>query len=614
MNFNLLDKNKIRTAYFALSIKKRLIIYFILSIFIPTSIISLTVYNKSKNIISKKIDLSIEKNLDTISETMLQKIEIVDDISTLITYNSRILDMLSSPKDKSTVAIINEINELNKILDDYYLFGSSYVRGNELFPRIYMVDRQEYNQYNISDKVYDISNISDIDWYRCLPNEAFTIAGIDKIDSVNGNINTIKFARRLYRTDNVVNPYAALLTIDMRADYFDDILEKSKMTAGSSVFIIDDKKQPISKENVLVNDVIKNNDINLSGEGDSYHSYVENINGTKMLVSVKHIDKLKWNIVSISPVSELNSELTSFKEVMGLVILICTIIAVIAALVLSEDFSKPIAYMVKSMSNVKKGDFNVDLSYKRKDEFAFLISQYKDMMRQIEELIDKLYVSELRKNKAELKMKDAELKALLAQINPHFLYNTLDSINWLAIKHNVSDISSMVKNLSNFFRYSLNNGKNIISFSDEKIQVESYLQIQCAKFKKRLEYYIEFQPEINDCYTVKLILQPLVENAIMHGIEESGRAGFISIVGTVIDGEIEIKVSDNGLGADVDKLNKFLEDSSIKSKSLGIRNVNDRIKHFFGDDYGIKYYKNKNYGITAVLRLKIVKDVGDSNA
>lgn len=614
MILDLFKKSKIKAAYYGLSIRKRLIIYFILSIFIPTSIISVTIYNRSKNIITKKVNLSVEKNLNTISEIAMQKFEIIYDISNLITYNSKLLDIISSRHDKSTVNIIEEMNELNIILDDYYLFDSSFVNKNTLFPRIYMLNRPEYNQYKISDKIYDIGVISNSDWYKALPKDAFTIAGIDRVSTVNGNVDTIKIARRLYRTDDVNNSYAALLTIDMETAYFDDILSKSKISPGSSVFIIDDKGELITKGNDVINNIINNSDISLSGQKDSFHSNTQKIDGVNTLVSVKHIDKLKWNIVSVSPVSEISSEMASFRQVMGIVILACTILSIIAALFLSEDFSRPITQLVKSMSTVKNGNFKIHLIYKRKDEFSFLVDQYKDMMRQINELIDKLYVTELQKNKAELKMKDAELKALLAQINSHFLYNTLDSINWLAIKHNVEDISLMVKNLSNFFRYSLNSGKNIITLADEKAQVESYLQIQRARFNEKLDYFIEFQPELNNCYTVKLILQPLVENAIIHGIEESGSSGLVTIIGKIVNDEIEIMVWDNGVGADIDKLNDMLVDNTIASKSLGIRNVNDRIKHFCGEQYGIKYCRNKDGGVTAIVSLKIIREMEEANA
>lgn len=604
-----IKRNSFRRVYYGLSIRKRLIIYFILSILIPTSIISITVYDKSKNIIRDKINLSIEKNMNTISDIVLQKFEIVYDISTLITYNGKVLDILSSPKDKSAISNVNEMNELNTILDSYYVFDSSYMNNNTMFPRIYMLNRQEYNQYKISDKIFDISKISDSDWYKSLPSEAFCIAGLDRVNTVNGDVDTIKVARKLYKPNDVENPYAALLTIDMETSYFNDVLEKSKMSSGSSIFIIDDQNRIITKSNNAIKSLMASKNAIIKGDKDSYNSYLKKIDGVDMLVSTKHIDKLSWNIVSISPVSELNKEIISINKVVGFVMAVCSILSIIAALFLSEDVSRPILQLVKSMATIKNGNFDIKLNYKRNDEFAFLVSQYKSMMEQIRELIDKLYISELKKNKAELKMKDSELKVLLAQINPHFLYNTLDSINWLAIKYNVEDISIMVKSLSNFFRYSLNHGKNIISLKDEKNQVESYLKIQCARFKDMLDYYIDFEPEVSECYTVKLILQPLVENAIIHGIEEKNDVGLIGITGKIVDGVVEINIWDNGVGADVDKLNRIIEDSTWQENSLGIKNVSDRIKHFFGEEYGIKYYKNKEGGTTVVLRLKVIKNV-----
>ena len=161
---------------------------------------------------------------------------------------------------------------------------------------------------------------------------------------------------------------------------------------------------------------------------------------------------------------------------------------------------------------LRKETYDIRIRYNRKDEFTQLFSQYNIMLRQTKELIKKLYFSENKK-------KEAELKALQAQINPHFLYNTLDSINWIALRHKVPEVSHMVTSLSDFFRYSLNKGKNIIVIEDELRQVESYLSIQKVRFKERLDYEIVAEPEVCRHIAVKLILQPLVENALIHGIE-----------------------------------------------------------------------------------------------
>jgi two-component system sensor histidine kinase YesM len=283
------------------------------------------------------------------------------------------------------------------------------------------------------------------------------------------------------------------------------------------------------------------------------------------------------------------------------VIIISTALSFFIALLLATDIVKPIRKLVTSMSGVKDGNFETNLSYKRNDEFAFLIKRYTTMMQEIKELIEKLYISELTKQKAEVKAREYEIKALQAQINPHFLYNTLDSINWLAIKYRAEDISIMVKSLSNFFRYSLNKGRNEIALEDEKKQIESYLMIQKIRFKEKLDFEVAFSPEILKCKTIKLILQPIVENAILHGIEKRKGKGFIGIIGSKVNDHIEIKISDNGVGANIEELNELLSGESDSETSFGIKNVNERIKQYFGERYGMTYYENQTGGVTAVF-------------
>lgn len=297
-----------------------------------------------------------------------------------------------------------------------------------------------------------------------------------------------------------------------------------------------------------------------------------------------------------------------------MVVLICIVIAGTAAILLSNDFSKPIEKLVGSMENVDHDNLQIELDYKRGDEFGFLIEQYKSMMERIRDLIDKLYISEIRKNKAELKTKEAEMEALMAQINPHFLYNSLDSINWLAIRYGVEDISIMVKSLSHIFRYSLN-GNSVITFEEEKKQVESYLCLQQTRFKEMLEYYIEFDPEIIDCMTVKLILQPIVENAIVHGFQNSEKPGLICMIGRLLeDNKIEIRISDNGCGGDINKMNRMLREQEEgeagreSGLSIGIRNVDKRLKNFFGEEFGLEFSSNKDGGVTAILKLRAIRN------
>lgn len=595
---SILEKVLLRT-----SIRSRLIVYFILSVLIPTSLLAVTSFTKSSEIVTSKIDQMIKNNLETAEAGILQKIESADDITTLVSFNNDLQKIFSSSKPVGATEIVKEINTLNDILESYYLSNLSNFTQTTFFPKIYMLDRYEYKGYKITDKVFDISEIENEEWYKEFTTGVSKVVGFDRSRTMLDTIDSIKIARKIYEISPSDAIYSALLTIDIETGYFNKILESIKSSPNSTVFILDENDSAILKTNNFNNHDVSflENCKDHKFSNDSYSSWIGEINGDEMLLSVKKINKLSWKIVSISPIKELNKELRSFNRSIYLVIAICALLALLLALLLSNDISKPIRALVKSMSEVKEGNFNIDISYKRDDEFAFLIYRYKKMMTEMQELIDKLYVAELEKNKVELRAKEYELKALQAQINPHFLYNTLDSVNWLALKYNAEDISTMVKNLSNFFRYSLSKGKSEITLETEMLQIESYLKIQSIRFKEKLSYSINFSPEVLKCKTVKLILQPIVENAIIHGLETRKTGGFIDITCRRVMDDIEIKISDNGKGADIEELNDILSGKIESDSSFGIKNVNERIKQFFGDKYGLTFYSNEPSGVVAVI-------------
>ncbi|MBC8059090.1 MAG: sensor histidine kinase [Clostridiaceae bacterium] len=606
-------KNKFLYKYiFKVSIKTRLIVYFILSVLIPTIIIATTIYIKSTNIITAKIDSSIKKNLMTTENIIVQKFASVGDISTLIALNSKVIDVLERTNINNSAAIVDEMATLDQQLDSYYLSNMSYMTSTTIFPRIYVINRPEYNEFNFTDKVLSVSKIENEKWYKDHTDGAVLIIGNNKSQIGYKVVDTIKVVRRMYTIKNIQQMLAAVLTIDIEAKYFTDILKDFKASPGSSNLVIDESNTIVlSNDSTLIGkkmqDIAKLNFNNT----EKYDSYIDKINGENMLISVKKIPSLKWRIVALSPIKELNDELIDFKKIVYIVIAVCMILSLITALLLAENVTGPVKKLVKSMSKVKSGDFEINLVYKRNDEFAYLISEYKRMVSEIKKLIEKLYTSDLEQKKAEIKVKDAELKALQAQINPHFLYNTLDSINWLALKYKAEDISTMVKSLSNFFRYSLNKGSNVISFEDEIKQVESYLKIQEIRFQDKLNYKIDISSEIYECYTVKLILQPIVENAIIHAIEKIKVGGRIVLLGSISNGIIEISISDNGLNPDIDKMNSLFSSDSNQTSSFGLRNVNLRIKQFFGEEYGLKFIRNSEGGTTVIIRICEVKNWED---
>ncbi len=623
MRLNMVKKYLLENYIYKVSIRTRLICYFIISVLIPTIFISTTMYWKSADIITEKTDASIEKNLITAEDIILQKFQSVQDIGTLISLNTKVIEVLDRTHSADTASIMNEMTTLDAALDSFYLSNMSNLANTTILPRIYVFNRPEYNQYKFTDKVFDSSVIQNEKWYKGLSDGTRLLLGTNKAKIGYRTVDTIKIVRTMYSLKTIKQTPVGVLTIDIESKYFNNILDNFKSSKGSSIFIVDQSKDIVLSnnsdfagkniENIMK---LKNND----NKDITYFSYIDKVDGVNMLVSVKEIPSLKWKIVSLSPLMELKQQLISFRNIMYVLIFACVILSLFAALLLSQDVTGPVQKLVKSMSKVKTGNFQINLSYKRNDEFAFLISEYKRMVSEIKDLIERLYISELENKKAELiikdaelKIKDAELKALQAQINPHFLYNTLDSINWLAFEYNAPDISTMVKSLSNFFRYSLNKGSNIITIEDELKQVESYLKIQKIRFLDKLDYIIDVEPTILQCYTVKLILQPIVENSIVHGIEKIKTGGHILLSGRIIDGKIVIKISDNGVGTDCEKMNSLLEDSKNNQSSFGLKNVNLRIKQFYGEEFGLSFSSNAEGGATVTVKIDMINNLEEKH-
>ena len=211
------------------------------------------------------------------------------------------------------------------------------------------------------------------------------------------------------------------------------------------------------------------------------------------------------------------------------------------------------------------------------------------------------------------KKRKAEISILHAQIKPHFIYNTLDTIQWMAQEHDAQDIVNITYNLTNLLRIGLSAGEENIKISQEIKHVESYLLIQKIRYEDKLNYEINIQKEILDLNVIKLILQPIVENAIYHGIKEKRGSGYIKINGMIKDEKICFIIKDNGIGIMDEKLMKINEMLKGKNKSndivgYGIFNVNEKIKLTYGEGFGLEYHSIYGEGTTVVLWHPIIRE------
>jgi len=335
----------------------------------------------------------------------------------------------------------------------------------------------------------------------------------------------------------------------------------------------------------------------------SYGRYTDTLDGQKRLITISPIRDTGWKVVGVSYLNEIftaRRELSGF--IFALLLLFVALILAISAY-LSAKISKPMKRLEKSMRLVEKGDFNQNVHVDGAYEVEQLSNRFGTMLSRIRELMEQ------NARDQETKRRN-ELEVLQAQINPHFLYNTLNSVVRMAGSGRNDEVVTTITSLSKFFRISLSKGKTVIPVSDELEHVRHYLIIQQLRFRGKFVFDIQAEEAVSDALTLKLVLQPIVENAIHHGIEYLTEEGRILITAGAEAGDLVLRVSDNGVGMDPERLSAVRSSTaeSATGSGVGIRNVAERIRLAYGDAYGLWIDSELEVGTTVTLRMPLVKE------
>jgi len=296
----------------------------------------------------------------------------------------------------------------------------------------------------------------------------------------------------------------------------------------------------------------------------------------------------------------------SIREILKgfqIILAVITIISIFYTILLTRSITHPIKELMEVCKKVMEGDFTAHADVKGQDEFGRLGNTFNSMIQQINEFFDK----ERRDQKRKAEM---EYQVLQAQINPHFLYNTLDSIKWLAVMQGVDNIAEMSTALINLLQYNLGKGEGETTLHNEIESVRNYIIIQKYRYSDIFEFTTMIDEEAERCQVPRFILQPLVENSIIHGFNEERGNYRIHIAAVIFNDRLHIRVIDNGMGMDADsteKMNKGLEKSTRFSK-IGVSNIRERIKLYFGDETELIFDSEPNVATIAEIVLPIIKD------
>lgn len=557
-----------------LRLKPKLFLSYLSVILIPIMVLGIYSYWQSKQLLDTQAEQALDRNVDTMAEYFNFKSELYNNTANSILYHSKIQQIVST----TYLDYVNLNNDLNQ-----------YVYPNFNLIRITNKDINQLTVYTENDMpesgfaILSARRLPELPWYK----EVGTI--IDKQ-------LWIRYMSDLY----FVSPFPRLLVKGQNNILVMKINEKGlfdrvdELMPGNGVIVTNSRggvlysnSEKYAQKFDLGN--LDDRDIIRAAESGTVH-----INNQKLLVLSKSIPQSGWLIYTYVPVKNVSLNAGKILTATSIVAGVCVLILLLLISVLTNNMMKRIHIFVSWMKRVEAGEMDLQVKTEVKDEIGELMIRFGNMLKRLNEVIQESYASKVIQ-------KDAELRALQAQINPHFLYNTLSFVNWKALRSEEHDISHIVVSLSKFYRTALNKGGQIITVRDELENILSYLEIMLIMKNYNFEVVYDIDERVYSYRMINLVLQPLVENAIQHGIDkkDDGR-GQLKLTARLEKETVVFTVEDNGYGISKELIGDLL---TVQSSGYGLKNVNQRLQLKFGDEYGITI--SSTIGEGTVMRVTI---------
>ncbi|MEH7379260.1 sensor histidine kinase [Bacillus sp. JJ1533] len=546
--------------------------------------------------IAVRIQLDDAIRYNTIMVTQISK-----SIDNMVESFNRVMDEVTFDEEIQSLLQTDYNDEKEKHLLNKYM-SSNVVEETLMFDEvdlIYLYDTKNA-RVNLRRSVNDQS----YDYFNQLHPTNYNTSG--KV-TWNMEQSLITANRVIYDIHSYKMKVIGYLTMSMKESYLQDRVQKFDPSEQRHIIIIDNENNVIlsnskDKEMNKVSSWLSNVDYN-SLKSDSF---VDVPFYGKMIVSVNKSQLTGWKIISLISLNEITKGPAFIQKTIFLIGLVGILFGIIIIWILTNYIVKPLNTLSVVMDEVERDNFNVQVELDREDELGRVGESFNRMMNKINTLISDIYQKDINE-------KDAQLRALRAQINPHFLYNTLDAINWMAQFGKTDEVSKMTIALSRLLKSSIQNKKEFITLEEEMNYIKDYMTIQQIRFQDKVTYETHIDPAAKKCLVPKLILQPIVENAMIHGIEKKIENGYLFINGSIKNNKLIIQIMDNGAGMSKETVNALLngnyENSDLlKGTGNGILNVQNRISLLYGEDNGVKIESNINVGTIFELTLPVHRE------
>jgi Predicted signal transduction protein with a C-terminal ATPase domain len=600
----------------SIRIQTRLFGSFIFLSLIPLLITGVFSYNKSSSAIRDKISTYSIQVVDQVGKNIYRELARLEYDSVDIAFSDNIQDVLKNYarygewqkyniEQQLQMLLVKKFSFLHAV-SDVLLFTDNKERivaygDNTMYKLDLMPEYQDSLFKTAADK-----NGAPVWNGISLKNEKHLInVAVD-----NGSRNGIL----LFRSINDINngQHIGYIGIRSKEQLISDIYRDVDIGTGADIFVMDSEGIIISSRNtgIAVAEAYENGTFMKDFNKNRYEgtrTFRFESGGQNSLAACSPIENTNWFVVSIIPFSYLNSEPTRIGVYTFVLGILCFILAVLLSLMISKSISNPLNNLILSMNEAEKGNLSSGCEDPGRDEIGEVSGHYNNMLYEVKTLLENVKSKENQK-------RAAELKALQAQINPHFLSNTLNTVKWLANIRNADNIENLITSLIDLLHVSVGKGDELIKMREEIIYLENYISIQNYKYCDKFKVRFDIQENALDCKVLKFLLQPLVENSIIHGIEPLEGQGLITVKACIYNGNLLVTVTDNGVGISDDERKDIFNMEKRSSKSrfsgIGLPNVEERIKLYFGDQYGIHIESIPYLFTTMELTLPQIRDEG----
>lgn len=577
---------------------RKWIVIYVLLIVIPASYLFYGYQQRSIDMLEEEIRLSMQQTIKQSALNLDSLMERMKSTSDSLSMSANLYDILRQSDHAYPVDVMRNLKALIEVAEtnvDVFKVRL-FLEGDGIF------SRERIN-------IFPIDDLAGEEWYNDVVNAQGSVIwkGVYNEYYIGQSHRLVFSNARMLRDPNQFNRFVGVLVVDWNEEVFRQIIESIQLTENQMIYIVDRHNQVVWHPDIAeIGNIISSELIDILQQGFEGSSQVSTGKEQRTLLYTS-LNIADWKLVAEIPKQAVFTQARQLNQTTSIVILMMGIVLIlllifVVMLYVVREMNRSVQGAIHSIQrerlNVSIGSQSTSL---KQGKFNALEQSVDYLVHKVRRLMEESYLAKNRE-------REAQLRALQAQINPHFLYNTLDMINWIAVERKAYDISQMITQLAKYFRLSLNKGLDRVPLGDELELIKTYLDLQQIRFSSSFSYTIDVEEQAMTCIVPKLTLQPIVENALLHGIRKVSD-GTIHIKAKLIDDDLLLVIEDNGLGMDETVLKRLLIEPQKKiellsSSSYGLFNVHERIKMFSGDQYGVSVTSSIGKGTSVEVRLK----------